>query len=147
MTAKNVRRPAGALAAAVVAACTAPADPALVLEELEDTPLACVTEPVAREQSAGCDTAGGALVVSEHGGRGEVETAAALHLGQDAAGRLVDGGSWLLLVEDPGLAAAAAELLDARVVTSLEQVTGGCPDDLERSERLRDALGDPGWCP
>jgi hypothetical protein len=115
--------------------------------ELDDTPLACVTEPVAREQSAGCDTAGGALVVSEHGGRGEVETAAALHLSEDAAGRLVDGGSWLLLAEDPQLAAVAADLLDGTVVTSLEQVTGGCPDDLERSQRLRDALGDPDWCP
>jgi hypothetical protein len=133
--------------ALVLAACAAPADPAQVLEELDDTPLACVTEPVGREQTAGCDTAGGALVISEHGGRGEVESAAALHLRQDAAGRLADGGSWLLLAEDPQLAAAAAELLDARVVTSLEQVTGGCPDDLERSERLRDALGDPGWCP
>jgi hypothetical protein len=147
MTARRERPLAGVMVAAVLVACAAPADPALVLEELDDTSLACVSEPVAREQSAGCDTAGGALVVSEHGGRGEVETAAALHLGQDAGGRLVDGGSWLLLAEDPRLAATAAELLDARVITSLEQVTGGCPDGLERSERLRDALGDPGWCP
>jgi hypothetical protein len=137
----------GIAGAIVLASCAAPADPARVLEELDDTPLACVTEPVAREQSAGCDTAGGALVVSEHRGRGEVETAAALHLSEAAAGRLVDGGSWLLLAEDPRLAAVAADLLDGTVVTSLEQVTRGCPDDLERSQRLRDALGDPDWCP
>jgi hypothetical protein len=137
----------GIAGAIVLASCASPSDPARVLEQLDDTPLACVTEPATREQSAGCDTAGGALVVSEHGGRGEVETAAALHLREDADGRLVDGGSWLLLAEDPQLAAVAADLLDGTVVTSLEQVTGGCPDDLERSERLRDALGDPGWCP
>jgi hypothetical protein len=147
MTARRRRGTAGAAVAVVLASCAAPADPARVLDDLDDTPLACVTDPATREQTAGCDTAGGALVVSEHGDRGEVETAAALHLGEDAAGRLVDGGSWLLLAEDEQLAVVAAELLDARVVTSLQQVTGGCPDDLERSERLRDALGDPGWCP
>ena len=147
MTTGSLRWPGGAAAAVVLMSCGAPADPARVLDDLDDTPLACETEPVTREQSAGCDTAGGALVVSEHGGRAEVETAAALHLGDAAAGRLVDGGSWLLLAEDAELAAVAAELLDGRVVTSLEQVTGGCPDDLERAERLRDALGDPGWCP
>ncbi len=147
MTRWSVRWLVGATVTVVLASCASPADPARVLEELDGTPLACATEPVTREQSAGCDTAGGALVVSEHGDRGEVESAAALHLADDAAGRLVDGGSWLLLAEEPQLAAVAAELLDGRVVTSLEQVTGGCPDDLERRERLRDALGDPGWCP
>ena len=147
MTTGSVRWLVGATVAVVLTSCASPADPAQVLDELDDTPLACVTDPVTREQSAGCDTAGGALVVSEHGDRGEVETAAALHLREDAAGRLIDGGSWLLLAEDPQLAVVAADLLDGRVVTSLEQVTGGCPDDLERSERLRDALGDPGWCP
>jgi hypothetical protein len=127
-------------------ACTGAPSGEPVLDRLQDTDLACVEQPVVREESAGCATSAGGLVVSGHADRAQVEEAVALHLGDGAAGRVVDGGSWTLLADSAELAGRAAELLDGSVVTSLAQVTGGCPTEGARLGRLRDALGDPGWC-
>lgn len=118
-----------------------------VLEELEDSEVACTTTPVVREESAGCATSRGSLVVSAHGDREEAEEVLALHLADDAQGRVVDGRRWTLLAEREEAAELAAGHLDGTVVTRLEQATGGCPDDATHRERLRAALGDPTWCP
>lgn len=130
----------------IVAACTSAPDGEVVLDRLEGTDLACVEAPVVREESAGCATAAGGLVVSGHTDRAQAEEAVALHLAASAEGRVVDGGSWTLLADDPALARRAAGELDGSLVASLEQVTGGCPDEGARLARLREALGDPDWC-
>ena len=134
-------------AAALLAACTASPSGEPVLERLADTDLACVDAPVVREESAGCATAAGALVVSGHPDRAQAEEAVARHLADGAAGRVVDGGSWTLLAGDADVAARAAEHLDATVVHALEDATRGCPAESARLQRLRDALDDPAWCP
>jgi hypothetical protein len=134
------------LLALPVLACSGAPSGEPVLDRLQDTDLACVEQPVVREESAGCATATGGLVVSGHADRAQAEEAVALHLGDGAAGRVVDGGSWTLLADAPAVADRAAALLDGSVVTSLEQVTGGCPTEGARLDRLRDALGDPDWC-
>jgi hypothetical protein len=130
----------------LLASCAGAPSGERVLDRLEGTELACVGEPVVRDESAGCATAAGGLVVSGHPDRAQLEEAVALHLASGAQGRVLDGGDWTLLAEAEPLAAAAAEHLDARVVTRLEEVTGGCPTQGARLARLRDALEDPGWC-
>jgi hypothetical protein len=132
--------------ALLVVACTGAPSGEPVLERLEGTDLACLDEPVVRDESAGCRTAVGGLVVSGHADRAQAEEAVALHLGDGAQGRVVDGGDWTLLAESEVAAASAAEQLDARVVTSLEDATDGCPSEGARLARLREALGDPAWC-
>jgi hypothetical protein len=117
-----------------------------VLDRLEGTDLACAGEPVVREESAGCRTPAGGIVVSGHRDRAQAEEALALHLASGAEGRLVDGGGWTLLAESEGLAQRAAGHFDARVVVRLEQATDGCPAEGARLVRLREALGDPSWC-
>ena len=144
-----MRRATLALAAGLVVALTACAsgpDGRTVLERLDDTPLACTGEPVERDESAGCETSVGALVASGHTDRAQAERTIALHLADGAAGRVVDGGSWTLLAGDEAVAHGAAGELDARVIDRLEQATGGCPDEPDRVQRLREALGDPTWC-
>jgi hypothetical protein len=129
-----------------VAACSGAPAAESVLDRLEGTALACVEPPVVREESAGCVTAAGGLVVSGHPDRAQAEEAVALHLGAGAHGRVVDGGAWTLLAESEPTAEEAARHMDGRVVETLEQVTDGCPSEGARLARLREALGDPGWC-
>jgi hypothetical protein len=131
---------------AIVAACVGAPAGGPVLERLEGTDLACVEEPVERDESAGCRTAAGGLVVSGHTDRAQLEEAVALHLATGAGGRVVDGGQWTLVAESEPAAARAARHLDGRVVTALEEVTGGCPSEAARLARLREALEDPSWC-
>jgi hypothetical protein len=130
----------------LLASCTGTPGGQAVLERLEGTELACVGDPVVRDESAGCATAAGGLVVSGHTDRAQLEEAVALHLASGAEGRVVDGGDWTLLAEAEPAATAAAAHLDARVVTRLEEVTGGCPSEGARLARLREALEDPAWC-
>jgi hypothetical protein len=130
----------------LLASCAGAPGGEAVLERLEGTELACVGEPVVRDESAGCATATGGLVVSGHTDRAQLEEAVALHLAAGAEGRVVDGGDWTLLADTEPAAAAAAEQLDAQVVTRLEDVAGGCPSEGARLARLREALEDPGWC-